>query len=182
MMKTPNLFLIAIFAALAIVACKPQNNNNVQASADAELLKGSISDSTARRLVKNFGGRAHSIKHGGIIRPDTRTVWFSKEQLRELINRIDSEKGDGIRFYLAAYDSVKKPDTKKINDAYMNYATLIMVSTRYDSLNQVHADYYKNLTGAGGKNGGIIMATPENQGELCPPPATCAKSGATLLP
>ncbi|SEN89250.1 hypothetical protein SAMN05192574_104502 [Mucilaginibacter gossypiicola] len=182
MMKTPNLFLITVFAALAIGACKPQNNGNVQTSADAELLKGTINDSTARRLVKNFGGRAHSFKHGGIIRPDTRTVWFSKEQLKALINRIDSEKGDGIRFYLAAYDSVKKSDTKNIKDAYMNYATLIMVSTRYDSLNQVHADYYKNLKGADGKNGGIIMAIPENQGELCPPPATCAKSGATLLP
>jgi hypothetical protein len=181
MMKTLNLFLIIVFIALAIGACKPQNNGNVQASAGAQLLRGAISDSTARRLVKNFGGRAHIFKRGGIIRPDTRSVWFSKEQLKDLIDRVDSEKGDGIRFYLAAYDATKKPDTKKIKDIYMDYTTLIMVSTRFDSLNKIHLDYYNDVKNPSGKKGAIIMSAPENQGELCPPPATCAASGATLL-
>ncbi len=177
-MKSLNLFLITVFIALAIGACKSQNNDNTLAPADAQLLKGAISDSTARRLVKNFGGRAHVFKRGGLVRPDTRTVWFSKEQLRNLLNRVDSEKGDGIRFYLAAYDSVKKTDTKNIKEAYLNYSTLVMVSTRFDSLNKVHLDYYKDMKSPVGS---IIMATPENQGELCPPPAVCLASGATLL-
>lgn len=180
-MKTLNLFLITLFIALAIGACKPQNNGNVQTSADAQLLKGAIPETTARRLVENFEGRAHLFKRGGIIRPDTRTVWFSTKQLKSLIARVDSENGDGIRFYLAAYDATKKEDTKMIKDIYMDYTTLIMVSTRFDSLNKIHLDYYNDIKNPSGKKGGIIMTTPENQGELCPPPATCAASGATLL-
>jgi hypothetical protein len=182
MMKTLNLFLIILFVALAISACKPQNNGTEQASDDAQLLKGAIADTTAGRLVRHFEKRAHIFKHGEIIRPDTRTVWFSKEQLRALVNRVYSEKGDGIRFYLAVYDSTKHEDTKDIKEIYWNYTTLIMVSTRFDSLNKVHLDYYKNINSPGGKNGGIIMAIPENQGELCPPPASCFGAGATLLP
>jgi hypothetical protein len=178
MMKTLNLFLITVFIALAIGACKPQNNGNVQASADAQLLKGAIPETTARRLVEHFGTRAHIFKKG---KPDTRTVWFSKEQLKSLIDSVYRENGDGIRFYLAAYDSTKHEDTKNIKDIYMNYTTLIMVSTRFDSLNKIHLDYYNNAKNSGGRKGAIIMSPPENQGELCPPPATCVASGATLL-
>jgi hypothetical protein len=180
-MKTLNLFLITLFIALAIGACKPQNNGNVQASADAQLLKGTIPETTARRLVENFKGRAHIFKHGKMILPDTRTVWFSKEQLKDLVKRVYDENGDGIRFYLATYDSTKHEDTKMIKDMYMNYTTLIMVSTRFDPLKKIHLDYYNDVKNPSGKKGGIIMSAPENQGELCPPPATCAGLGATLL-
>lgn len=185
-MKTQNTLLaICTFIAFIIGACKPSTNTaNTQSAGDRPLLKGTLSDTTARRLVHNFNGRAHMIRTGkdgkGLLFPDTRSVWFSIEQLSALVDKIKREKGDGIRFYFAAYDSLKKEDTKDIKDQYQNYSTLIMVSTKEDSLSKAHMDYYKDVPSKGSK-GAIIMSVPENQGELCPPPANCATAGATLL-
>lgn len=174
------MLLMSITLIAVLDACKPQTSSNTVTSTDTTtLLKDTISDVTARQMVKNFDGRAHHFKKGGIILPDTRCVWFNIDQLRALVNRVDKEKGDGIRFYLAAYDSVKMPALSKVKDIYLNYGTLVMVSTRADSAGR-HIDYYKNLLGQ--KKGVIITAVPENQGELCPPPAHCSATGATLLP
>jgi hypothetical protein len=38
-------------------------------------------------------------------RPNTRSIWFSAERLQALLDKIKSEGGDGIRFYLATYDT-----------------------------------------------------------------------------
>jgi len=186
-MKTQRALLaICTLIALTAGACKPQTNTtDAQTGGDIPLLKGTINDTTARRLVDNFKGRAHIFRNGkgdkGLIFPDTRCVWFSIDQLALLVEKIKREKGDGIRFYFAAYDSLKKTDTKDIKDEYKNYSTLIMVSTRTDSVTKAHVDYYRDLLSKS-KNGSIIMAIPENQGELCPPPAHCVTAGATLLP
>lgn len=182
-MKKQRLsFVITVLIAIAAGACKP----NTETSANVQPLTGVISDTTARRLVRNFTGRAHMFKNSqdktkGYIYPDTRSVWFSIGQLKALIDSIAAEKGDGVRFYLAAYDSLKKPDSK-VSDKYLNYTTLVMVSTRPDSAKRYHIDYYTSRKDKSGKKGAIIMALPENQGELCPPPANCNAYGATLLP
>jgi hypothetical protein len=176
-MKTPVRMLIFTLMTLSLAACRPGTTVS-----KTPVLSDTLSYITARRLVQNYNGRAHIIKNGrdnkGLNLPDTRCVWFSLEQLKALVGSIDKEHGDGVRFYLAAYDSVKKPDIEKIKDAYLNYTTLIMVSTKLDSALKIHTDYYP---GVNGKQGGTITAPPANQGELCPPPATCISSGATLL-
>lgn len=183
-MKFLNLVLFAAAVGLTISACQPQKTNNAEATSDWSL-QDTINVSTAQRLVNNFGGRAHHFKRHELLSPDTRCVWFSIKQLRSLVARIDSEKGDGIRFYSAAYDSLRKPDLQKIDSAYLNYATLVMVSTKYDSIAKHHIDYYKTpkggINGLKSDKGTIIMAVPENTGELCPPPVKCNTIGATLL-
>ena len=56
-------------------------------------------------------------------------------------------------------------------------------------LSNKHIDFYKDETKllngktiVDAKRSGVIMsASPENQGELCPPPAKCDTQGATLI-
>lgn len=175
-MKNSNLFIAGLAAVMAFSACNSSTDNTQDT-----LLKGAIPDSTARRMVTNFTPRAYRIKKGGIIRPDTRCVWFSAKQIRDFAQKVMDENGDGIRFYLASYDSTKRPDLPNIKDAYLNYGTLVMVSTTPMGKGN-HLDYYTDQLTSGKRKGGIIMAVPENQGELCPPPANCSTAGATLLP
>lgn len=189
-MKTLKPILLMAVFALLMGACQQKRESGEKAGKNSPLLTDTIGESTARRLVKNFDGRTYRvIKKGGPM-PDTRCVWFSLKQLKSLVARIDSEGGDGIRFYSAAYDKVKKPDLHKIDTSYLDYATLVMISTRKvpvekGSKDSIHQDYYYNVKKADGKFkhvGAILTTVPENTGELCPPPATCSKTGATLLP
>ena len=180
-MKTLKPFLFVAAVAAVLSACQQQTTNDTQATADKPVLQGIIRDTTAKRLVKNFDARAyHNPNHK--LAPDTRCIWFSKEQLKALIDTVYKENGDGIRFYFAAYDKDQKPDLKRIDSTYRDYTTLVMVSTRASGT--LHIDYYKSLIGADPnyKNKGeIITAVPENTGEICPPPVKCNLNGATLL-
>jgi len=171
--------LLIFFSFLAILfagACKPTTSTPGP-------LKGTIDSTTAKRFVHNFNGREYKRKdfvgwHG------SRTVWFSKEQLKALIDKVYEEKGDGIRFYFAAYDSTQKIGFHA-NPKYLDQSTLIMVSTfdtivvREGKKDTLHWDYYYNKKN--GREGGILTTIPENQGELCPPPVNCTSQGATLL-
>lgn len=182
-MKNLRTCLLAATAMLLLGACGQKQSAGNATAATAPLLTDTISATTAQRLVNNFNDRAYRvIKKKGPM-PDTRCVWFSLVQLKALVAKIDSEKGDGIRFYSAAYDKQSKPDIAKIDTNYLDYATLVMVSTKLK--NGFHYDYYSNKRKSDGKmvhEGGILMGVPENTGELCPPPAKCSTVGATLLP
>jgi hypothetical protein len=188
-MKPISLFFFT--AILFAGACKP--------SVSYPVLQGAIQDSTARRLVKNFEGRSHHRPRpflGDALDgqfPDTlsdsRCVWFSLNQLESLITRMknDSVEGTkGIRFYFAAYDKTTRNTDVPTKIDYRCYSTLVMVSTR-DSIRKdsngkidtLHFDYYGDKLPS--RRGAILTAPPENQGELRPPPATCAGDGATLL-
>ena len=174
-------FLVAI---LFISACqpagdKPATGDHVKANTISPL-KDTIDVETAKRLIKNFDPRTFKKPDVGFF--DTRCVWFSIEQLGGLIEKIKSENGDGVRFYLAAYDENSTPYNFKPD--YRDHSTLIMVSTK-DSVifindpqkrDTLHVDYFYNH----GK-GVILTTTPENQGELCPPPNPCTSVGAKLF-
>lgn len=189
------LKLIPLFALLALIisACNESPKTDHDASpavtAQAPMLTGKVDTSTAKRWVARFKPRSHKFKDN---LGDTRCVWFSKEQLKALLNRVDSIKdGDGIRFYMATYDSIPQKGFNYFKPEYANYSTLVMVTTRKGSglLANKHMDYYKDETKLlngkkviDAKRSGVIMsASPENQGELCPPPAKCDTQGATLL-
>lgn len=178
LMKKLLFFSCLALLSVTIYSCKPQNNFAKPTVVIMKPLVDTLNVGTAKRLVKNFEGRTQPLKKGELIFDDTRCVWFNIKQLRSLVDRIEAEKGDGIRFYLAAYDKVIKSDIKT-SPQFRDYSTIVMVSTR-DSLG-LHYDYYYDQKHKG-KKGGIITATPENQGELCPPPAHCNTIGATLLP
>ena len=167
---------LTIFFVLAIIfidACKPSANDHEKDNANDIVLKGTIDVKTAKRLVKNFEPRSfHRNDVIGFF--DTRCIWFSVGQLDSLIQKIKHEKGDGVRFYLAAYDRDSAVHNKS---NFRDHTTLVMVSTAPGAKGK-HVDYYDSTHH---RSGAIITTTPENQGELCPPPATCADDGATLF-
>jgi hypothetical protein len=172
-MKKPLIFF-ALVAILFINACKPAASDPENANANL-VLKGTIDVKTAKRLVKNFEPRTFR-KKDVLGFNDTRCVWFSVGQLDSLIQKIKREKGDGVRFYLAAYDK----DRAVQNDTlFRDHTTLVMVSTVRDSSRGKHVDYFSDK--ANGTKGAIITATPENRGEICPPPSNCSADGASLL-
>jgi hypothetical protein len=153
-----------LLAITFICACKSSGRDpNV-------ILKGSIDVKTAKELVHNFESHIYHKEHPVIGFTDTRCVWFSKEQLQGLLTKVEAEDGDGVRFYFAAYpdDSTHRP--------YGDHSTLVMVSTL--PFGGKHVDYFSEI--ANGK-GTILTTTPENQGEMCPPPTPCATDGARLF-
>lgn len=182
---------IAVLVALFMNACTQRHGGSSAGKAERAVIDSdTISYLEAKKYVANYGPRAGIVKRVTNVDnkinvdtlPDTRCIWFSVERIRALADQIEKEKGDGIRFYLSTYDKVyvgeKHPhDPPKI---YWGYNTLIMVSTQY--LDGNHVDYYgTSIKNDRKRTGFIIMADPENRGELCPPPANCKSIGATLL-
>jgi len=191
-MKTKKLIPFFAAAAIILTACNPPKTEPLKTTGTAlPPLKDTINVKDAKRLVDNFKPRSAKLNRGQLVMPDTRSVWFSIQQLKSLVKQVDSiEHGDGIRFYFAAYDKTPIKGTVNVKPEYWDYSTLIMVSTRKrdgDSLH--HYDYYtapqKLVNGHNvsdvNHGGVIIMSVPQNQGELCPPPANCNSIGATLL-
>lgn len=178
------LICFSIAAMLLANACKPaadEKDNSDHGNDNTELiLKDTLAPVVAKRLVRNYDSRVYQMRQGELLSSDTRCVWFSSKQLESLLARIDSEGGNGIRFYMATYDNKAMPGVN-ILEKYHNYSTLVMVSTR-DSINSkgdtLHWDYYNR---GGRLRGGILTAEPENRGEICPPPSNCSEDGATLL-
>jgi len=179
------LICFSFVAMLIANACKPAADNKDDCCPKNDntevLLKDTLAPAVAKRLVRNYDGRVHQMgPQAGLKYSDTRCVWFSSDQLQSLLKRVCEEGGNGVRFYMATYDSAAKPGVK-VPDKYRNYSTLVMVSTR-DSItptgDTLHFDYYYN---GGKRRGAILTTTPENRGEICPPPSNCAADGATLL-
>ncbi len=134
-------------------------------------------------MVDSIGDDASGInKHHPV--PNTRAVWFSIKRMDSLVAQIKREGGDGIRFYLATYDSTYKDviGGNKPDKRYWGHTTLVMVSTKDSTVKPYHQDYYYKINGNGPSQGVIVGTVPENRGEQCPPPSTCKTVGATLVP
>lgn len=187
-MNPKNLTIaLAVLATMSFYACtqKPQSAATPP-SPGIVLDPDTISVELAKQYVGNFAKNTRDSIPGETAldakKPNSRCIWFSIDRLDSLVKKIKAEKGDGVRFYLAAYN--KKYDPKGLHvpaKDYWGYSTLIMVSTYLDSVKGIHPDYYKGSPYANGVGGGIFTTTPENRGELCPPPATCKSIGATLF-
>ncbi|MBD1384684.1 hypothetical protein IDJ75_05290 [Mucilaginibacter rigui] len=197
-----SVFLLTV-TAIIFSACQNQHaKDDTKAEAPKLTAKqvidtDSLSYERAKQYVKNYE------KHAGTVdsnyseanftktkkKPNTRCIWFSADRILALAQKIKDEGGDGIRFYLASYDTVyaAKFNGRKPPRDYWGYNTLVMVSTK-DSVNQVaehfHRDYYTNgkVTPNKPATGFILGGVPENRGEICPPPKTCNTVGATLIP
>ncbi|MBB6501551.1 hypothetical protein [Pedobacter cryoconitis] len=202
-MKLKLSVLFTALIAIGAVACKQKEAADTQSTGTRR--NASIPDSvlvdvkTAKHYVKNYAPHAgyvdqteEDVRARRPKKPDTRCVWFSKQRLQEMLNQLDEENGDGVRFYMITYDN--KYDTTEVaktpypEKKYWGYNTLLMVSTREvkDNGNTLHYDYYtndfvKHSDARQKRPGFIITFVPENRGELCPPPANCAEVGATLL-
>lgn len=196
-----NFTHLILLAALFISACQPQSVKDKNDSADttAAVIPDSVKVPflIAKHYVKNYAPHAGFVNPAagekGGIKDDTRCIWFSKERLTAMLQQLEKEKGDGVRFYLMTYDD--QYDTKNRVGSYpppepdyWGYNSLLMVSTKDSVANgQVyHRDYFSDQDvpmAAKGKNkpGFIVGMVPENRGELCPPPSDCFLQGALLL-
>lgn len=200
-MTFKSTLLFAALISLSAASCK---QNDSPAAGD----HGGIPDSvtvdlaTAKKYVQNYESHAghpdmtpEDIKERKPRKPDTRAIWFSKERLQQMITQLDKEGGDGVRFYLITYDNkydttaTLKPKKPIPPSKYWGYNTLLMVSTKDSTVNnkKLHFDYYNYATVGSEtkvkdkKKGFIVTYTPENRGEICPPPANCNEEGATLI-
>jgi len=180
-----TLLLLAI-AATGLAACQPKAPE--PATKAPEVALDPLSYETAKRYVKNYEIHAGWVKSklsGGnvVSAPNSRAIWFSRDKLDSLLQAIKKENGDGIRFYLATYDQDYKTDANSVAKSpkkeYWGYNTLVMVSTKLEGT--IHRDYYTNGTANGPGKGFIVGTTPENRGEMCPPPRDCTGTGATLI-
>lgn len=200
--KKPLLLLSA--AAIIFSACQNQHANDAPKTEAPKLTAQQVIDTDslsyehAKQYVKNYEKHAGTVDSGYTEanfakvkkKPNTRCIWFSADRILALAQKIKDEGGDGIRFYLASYDTVyaNKFKGRKPPKDYWGYNTLVMVSTK-DSVNKVeqhyHQDYYTNskvTDQTKPPRGFIVGGVPENRGELCPPPKNCNTVGATLIP
>ncbi|MHB8208158.1 hypothetical protein [Mucilaginibacter sp.] len=185
------------FAVFGFSSCQ-QNQHADLTTKVTSLDSDTVSVTVAKTYVNNYA------KHAGFVDsiytdaqlskvkkiPDSRTIWFGIDRLQAMVNKIKAEGGDGVRFYLATYDTVYSPNGQfsHIPDRkYWGHNTLVMVSTK-DSLHKFHRDYYGNnidvTSNSKSDSKGFILgvgSTPENRGEMCPPPSNCATIGATLI-
>lgn len=165
-----SVFFISFLSFFIVTACKPSADDREKLQANADNYKGVINYKIAKELVENYQGRGFK-PNDRVGFNDTRCIWFSLDQLESFVQRTRAEGGDGVRFYLAAYSLDSISDFKILED-YRDHTTLVLVSTKpYGE--KKHVDYYKD--------GSLLSAIPENQGELCPPPSNCIEEGATLL-
>lgn len=202
--------LSLLFATLIMASCQQgtvsvesdSTENNQQTAGTKPAIPDSVKlpYALAKRYVDNYA------KHAGFIdadavdstgrkpsKPDTRSIWFSKERLVQIVAELEDEHGDGIRFYLMTYDDHYPADRKHKGPPpppkdYWGYNSLIMVSTKDSTTNGnvYHRDYYTGSDGpvaeSKSKHHGFIVGfAPENRGELCPPPVDCFMTGALLL-
>ncbi|MBP1653158.1 MAG: hypothetical protein H6Q26_3315 [Bacteroidetes bacterium] len=207
-MNIPVAIISIAMVAMTMTACQPKQSPSIPEDDHKDtptlglLDKDTISIEFAKIYVKNYAKRAGKIPvdsdfwDGSTAMIDgkphkmgsnTRTVWFSVSKLKALVDQLETEGGDGIRFYLASYDSTyNKYDSAHTHipeKPYWNRNTLVMVTTRDSTRNDsiFHWDYYNNDPHGTLGKGRIILAAPENRGELCPPPANCKSAGALLI-
>lgn len=191
------LLIIFSILLLGIVACErsDQKSNNTTTQRSGENLRQitftvpeadtpvrhSVPLATARVMVKDYQTTAGTVTRprmeggGTETVPNTRSVWFSDDQLISMLERLQEEGGDGIRVYFTKYGNAEYVTVDGVKQNYSLQNTLLFVSTRYVSDSNIHRDYYSDGSIKRG-----FRFIPENKGEICPPPKNCFNKGATL--
>jgi hypothetical protein len=71
--------------------------------------------------IGNYASK-HTLLSNDLGKPDTRSVWYSKEHITKLLEEIELAEGDGLRVFFGAYE-----DT---HEDYSGQTCLLMVVTR----------------------------------------------------
>ncbi len=160
-----------------IIACdQPKTEKNMTASSFAVPDSVIVPLDEAYRMVANYAPKAGFVERDGQLLPDSRAIWFPIEMLRLLVDQIEDEGGDGIRFYLSTYDSdyTDAPEGTYIPpERYWGYNTLLLVSTRDSMANgqHYHRDYFdSSIQGSRERQAGFIVTSRvRNRGNVCYP-------------
>ena len=147
--------LPSLLVIILAIGCKQKPEDNAVIKGNRNLSMDHIPVDTARKHVKNYENKLSVLNDMS----DTRSVWFPIKELKEFVNRsAENDSIDGVRLYFAAYG--EKPEAPH----YSSKNTLILVLTK-DSIGKYHRDYYTEVLEPTLKN---PIASPANQGELCP--------------
>jgi hypothetical protein len=75
--------------------------------------------------ISNYISQKHGLLTQALGRPDTRSVWYAKEHLNQLLQEIENVRGDGLRIFFGAYES---------SHEYAGQTCLLMVVTRAEAM------------------------------------------------
>ena len=74
----------------------------------------------------------HGLLSNAINKPDTKSVWYSREHIQGLLDEMIHANADGLRIYFGAYSE---------NHEYSKQLCLLMVMTRLNSQRGFQADF-----------------------------------------
>jgi hypothetical protein len=123
-----------------------------------------ISTGYARQLAKNY-------KERKLIGEDSQGVWFSKENIEEILKESNVT---GIRFYFGSYGTKDEHKNEPLLENYYGKTTLIMVKTSQFNIGKETIVYQDILGDIDAKpsynNEELELKTEFNDGQICPPP------------
>jgi hypothetical protein len=110
-------------------------------------------------VIRNYKQERWDANSRHIGKEDSRSAWYSIEELEEFIERVKDQGGNGIRFYFAAYseDHAETP-------AFAGLQTFVMVASKAkrSASGIVNKDIYVST-----EKGANILAYGD--GAVCPP-------------
>ncbi len=195
-------FIAASLCMLIFSSCDPNNGGNTQNPPPVEKHEHRIPMEDIRNMVDKYRKERQEIinKHPELISmygegfQDTRSIWFSWEELRAFVHTVEKEikeknvnvNMDGLRLYLSVYpsknDSIKESDyLQSIPKEYRNHTSIFMVPTYYDEKSQSSIDFDPAYMDANntpkqlsslrsGDSVGVMRSyNAANHGALCPP-------------
>lgn len=83
---------------------------------------------TAQR-IERYASTKHPLLSEGIGKPDTKSIWYSKEHLETLLAEITLVEGDGLRVFFGTYEEA--------HEQFSNQICLLMVPTRAKEINGI---------------------------------------------
>ncbi len=84
-----------------------------------------------RERILRYAKNKHILLSEKLGKPDTKSVWYTKEHITQLLEEMNHAGADGLRIYLGEYGE---------NDNYSGQSCLLMVMTKPDSQSGGHID------------------------------------------
>jgi hypothetical protein len=63
-----------------------------------------IGQQQTQERIGNYLSQKHGLLTTSLGKPDTKSIWYSREHVEKLLEEIDYNSGDGLRIYFGAYE------------------------------------------------------------------------------
>src|SRR5258706_8284426 len=80
-----------------------------------------VGKSITGQRITNYVNQKNNLLSESLGKPDTQSIWYSKDHITKLLEEIELAEGDGLRIYLGAYESTNE---------YAGQLCLLMVVTK----------------------------------------------------
>ena len=115
---------------------------------------------TKARIVR-YAKTKHSILSREMNKPDTKSIWYTKEHIAFLLDEMNKADADGLRIYFGAYGE---------QENYSGQTCLLMVMTKPGVRNGGHVDIsIEDETDFQARAVGESKSRDFNVGNPCPP-------------